>query len=225
MAYATVSDLKDHIGKTLDTDDLVLQQLLDRASDLIDDLCHREIGGFQADAIASARTYSGSGAAVQWMNECVEVTLVEVKDSPTDDTYTAWAAADWVAATGDPKRPNFNRTPYRFLLALPTGDYSRFTSGKYVHRPGFRPIEPPRTEFGVPTVRITARWGYADQVPGPIVQAVIAQASRWFKRGQGAYGDVLSTGELGQMFYQKKLDPDIANMIEGGRFIVPLYHP
>lgn len=225
MAYATVASLKLKINKQLNVDDQVLQGALDHASTLIDQVCHRDPGGFQAIPQPSARLYSGNGTGVQRINECVEVTLVEVKDSPSDNTYTAWESTDWIAATGDPRFPDFNTTPYLFLLALPTGTYDIFTSGRWVHRMGFRPIHPIRTKFGTPTVRVTARWGYADSVPGEIAEAVVIQASRWFKRGQSSYSDTMSTSDFGQLFYQRTLDPDIALILDKGRYISPLFKP
>lgn len=40
-------------------------------------------------------------------------------------------------------------------------------------------------------------------------QATLIQAIRWYKRGLQAYADAGSIGELGQLAYVKKLDPDV----------------
>ncbi len=220
-AYATVVELRGQINKTKTTTDVELALLLDAVSDSIDKFCNRS-DGFVSDVTESARTYTGSGSTVQWIDECTAVTLVEVKDSPSDTTYDSWVAADWIAATGDPENPDFNRTPFHFLVVSAVGDFELFTSGTFSGRQGFRRMQMGR---GVPTVRITGNWGYAATVPGTIKEATIAQAARWYKRGQGAWSNILANREQGQLAFgrsiQASLDPDIRFMLVGSRLVVP----
>ena len=198
MAYVTVADIKaampDAIPAGETSYDSILGDLADRASELIDRLTGREVGAYDASASASARIYDGSGKSYQWIDECVEITKVEVKDSPTDDDYVTWSTSDYIVATGSPDYPEYNKTPYTLLLVDINGDYATFTKG-------------PRT------VRVTARWGYSDDPPEVVKQAVIIQAVRWFKRGQQAFQDVSGQVELGQLTYAKKIDPDIVAML------------
>jgi len=50
--------------------------------------------------------------------------------------------------------------------------------------------------------------------PDPVVkQATIAQALRWFKRGQQSFQDTGGIAELGTLTYTKKLDPEIESML------------
>lgn len=220
--YATTNELKDQIGKTGVSSDAELEILLDAVSQFIDTFCNRP-DGFDAATTATARTYVGSGGVIQWIDPCVQVTQVSVKDSPSDTTYTAWAAADWIAATGDPTTPDFNHTPYTFIVVSAVGDYDTFTSGHYEGLRGFRPDEPQGR--GVPTVQVTARWCESDEVPPLIKQATIAQAARWYKRGQSGWADILTMSEFGTLQFrtnvQSALDPDIRAMLTGGRFIRP----
>jgi hypothetical protein len=217
--YANVEEFRAHVTKTTETSDSVIQQILDAASQAIDNACNRP-DGFCSPATATARVYTGSGVAHQRIDPCSSIILVEVKDSPTDTTYVSWAAGDWIAARGDPESPDFNHTPYTLLLVDPTGSYSFFTSGQFSFRKGFRP-DPDVPYRGVPTVRVTARWGEAAQVPPVIRMATIMQSARWFKRGESAWADTVANSDMGQLMYRKQLDPDIAFILKEGRHIRP----
>ncbi len=210
-AYATVKELRYHTGKTLTGDDVEIAQLLDSAAMAIDNYCGRP-DGFMAEPNGTARAYIGSGTPVQRIDECVSISLVAVKDSPTDAAYTAWTTDDWDAFAGDPTNPNLQPTaqgkPYTGLMVTADGDYSDFTSGKY-------------NRWSVPTVQVTARWGYSDAVPDAIRQACLIQAARWYKRGQSAWADTLASPDFGQLMYRQKVDPDVAMILQAGRYIRP----
>ncbi len=203
--YCTLAELKARIGKTFTVDDTVLTAYITAASRTIDRLCRRP-DGFVALTTATARTYTGSGKAWQRIDECVEITKVEAKGSVTDSDYVEWVPADWMAFSGDPYRPDFNQLPYTAIMCSATGSYGAFVGGLMTAR-------------GVPTVRVTAKWGYATTVPTPIKEACIAQASRWYKRGQGVWADTVANAEVGVMLYSKELDPDIRNILVGGGYV------
>lgn len=217
--YATAAELRAHIDKTSTVEDPTLEMLLQAASRNIDRATNR-LDGFVADTVANARIYAGNGKPYQYIDECVEITLVAVKESATDDTYTSWATADWIGCSGDPEAPNFNDLPYDMVMVDPTGDESVFTSGKYTTRGGFRPLTD--VHRGVPTVQITARWGFAIEVPIDIKEACMMQAARWFKRFQSAMADTLASGELGQLLYRQSLDPDIRRILIDSRYSKPV---
>jgi len=220
MAYATFTEFKEHttLRDTSGDNQASVERLLDAASRNIDRFCNRP-DGFEADSSASARTYAGSGTPYQRIDECIEITLIAVKDSATDDSYTSWGDDDWVAYTGDPRRPDFNRLPYTGIMVDPTGGESVFTSGKFTTRAGFRPT----TEVyrGVPTVQVTAKWGYSEDIPEDIKMACIMQAARWFKRMQGNMADAVASGDFGMMMYVQQLDPDIQQLLIAGRYVRP----
>ncbi len=218
--YCTIADVKARIEKTKAGDDVWLAELVTGASRKIDRTCRRP-DGFVAPSVASARTFSGSGNAIQWLDECAAISLVEVKDSATDSTYTAWASTDWIPGCGDPVHsPDFNRLPYRWIMVDPTGSYDHFASGRYAWRRGFRP-EPAQLSRGVTTVRVTARWGYALTVPDDIREACCMQVARWYKRFQSAMADAVASVDMGQLLYRQSLDPDIAGILRDGRYIKP----
>lgn len=216
--YATAAELKPQINKTSTADDTILTTLLSAAENTINQFCNR-LDGFLADAAASARRYAGTGKPYQFIDECVEITLVEVKGSATDSTYISWASTDWIAFRGDPEDPNFNGLPYTGVMVDPTGDEVLFTSGSFATRGGFRPTTDVRR--GAPTVRVTAKWGYSVAVPTDIKEACIMQAARWYKRLEGAMSDALASAELGTLLYRQSLDPDIKMILVNGRYVKP----
>ena len=218
MAYATAAELRtqiEKVGTTGSGSDAALGVLLDAASQTIDRYCNR-LDGFLSSAIATVRYYSGRGKPYLLIDECTAITAVAVKDSGTDTTYTAWAATDWQAASGSPKDPDWNRLPYDMIVVLPTGNYAIFTSGAFVTKRGFRPTSD--VMRGIPTVSVTANWGYAATIPPAIKGACIALSSRWYKQGQAAWADTLTSPELGQMIYRKE-NTDIRMMLD--RFAKP----
>lgn len=216
--YGTPGELRDRIDRASTAEDSTLAEIIRAASRNINEACNRP-DGFMATTIAEARRYAGSGKPYQLVDECISVTLVEVKNSADDDDYDSWLPGDWIAFSGDHRWPDFNRLPYDSLMIDPTGDESIFTSGEYVTRGGFRPIVD--VARGVPTVRITARWGYSEEVPEDIKEAALMQSARWFKRYLSGQSDVLASGELGVLLYRKALDPDIRRILVDGRYIKP----
>jgi len=216
--YATPEELRNQTDKVVVADDPALEDLLRAASQSID-LFTNHPDGFLALATATARPYTGSGTTFQFIGECIAVTLVEVKESVTG-TYTPWASTDWMAFTGDPDNPDFNSLPFDALMIDPSGDQSHFTSGKWAGLRGFRPEEQDRGR-AAPTVRVTAKWGYAEDVPPIIKTACIAQATIWFKRARSAWGDAAGNPEFGMLFYRKPLDPAIQTMLVESRMVAP----
>lgn len=220
-SYATPAELRTQIDKSGTTgagSDTALQVILDAATAAINLKCNRPYG-FTALATGTAQVYSGSGGAVQWIDECVSISLVEVKDSPTDSTYTAWVAGDWIAFRGDPVDPDFNNLPYDAIMIDPTGDYSIFTGGKFSGLGGFsHDMELTR---GVPTIRVTAKWGYAVTAPAIVKEVCIIQAARWYKKGESAHADMLASGELGTLQYKGDLDSNLAGLLKQARLIKP----
>lgn len=229
MAYASVAELRADINIDSDRHDATLQRLLNAAEKKINRFCNR-LDGFEAEAAASARYYVGSGRSYQRIDECVAITAVGVKDSPSDDedSYTAWTLgiigttteADCFPATGDPENPYYNDTPYTLLVIGTNADYANFMSGQYAHKGGFRPST--IVKRGVTTIKVTARWGYSDAVPDDIKEATIMLAGWWYKQLQSSMADVVGTVELGDLrLYTKKMHPVVADILVDGRYKKP----
>ena len=228
MAYATAAELRTQIdmtGSTGHKSDDALEVILDAVSDLIDRFFNRP-DGFIADTNASARYYAGSGKRYQYIDECVEITEVAVKDSTSDTTYTVWTDpttnlagdGDYIAFNGDPLAPDFNNLPYMAIMTDPNGDFSIFINSRFTSRGGFRPTS--GTSTGVPTVKVTAKWGYSVAAPAVVKQATLALSARWFKQGEGAWADTLASPEFGQLIYRRE-NVDIRQMLELSRLWRP----
>ena len=231
QVYGSVAELKARIERTRVADDATLLSILTAASRSIDNACNRK-DGFLTVAPGTARIFAGSGMPLQRIDECTSVSLVEVKDSITDTAYTSWVATDWVLFRGDQRSPQFNEPPFDKLMVEISGDYALFTSGSAggggssgldawfpSSRMSSRLHFNPRSAHGLPTVQITARWGYADITPPEIGEAAMMQSARWYKRFQGSQSDSLANGELGVLLYRKALDPDIRRILVDGRYI------
>ncbi len=139
---------------------------------------------------------------------------------------TIGSTGDWIAFTGDPDEPDFDSLPHTALLIDTNGDYEYFISGSVSrwdgrdYRRGMR-----RRGRSIlanqPTVRVTARWGYADSVPADISQASVMLAARFFKRLEGSMSDSLASTELGQLQFVQQMDPDVASLLVDGRYVRP----
>jgi hypothetical protein len=218
--YATIADLKNTTGKKGSDQDSTLELLLEAASRWCDDFCNRKRDGFVALTTATARIYTGSGTTAMWIHECVSVTSVAVKQAVNDATYTAWAATDWLAATGRPENPDYNSTPYDMILVNPVGDQSHFLDGRFTAMRGFRPESNERGR-GAPTVQVTAKWGYATTVPAAVKQATLIQAARWFKRGESAWADAVSSTDFQQLLFRRDIDVDAKLLLVAGGYRRP----
>ncbi len=194
-AYASVEEFKAQSDVTGEQWDAVIQVCLDAAAETIERVCNR--GALVAEVTASARQFAGTGKDVLRIPECVAVSLVEVKNG----TWSALAADDWVGFAGDPDFPHF-QPPYTGLML--TGEGLAYW---------------PETKL--PAVRVTARWGYAESTPAAVKLATLAQAYRWFKRGQGSWGDSVGSAEMGLIMFKKALDPDVQMMLVNGRLVKP----
>ena len=201
-SYATVEELRARLDKTGTGDDTVLTALLAASSAAIDRFCNRP-DGFVALDTATARTFAGSGTAIQAIDECTSITLVESNDGRA---WTAWDADDWLAFRGDPAAPDFAGLPHTGLIVAYSGTYATFPR---LARGGAAP----------PSVRVTATWGYAATVPPQVREAAVVQAARWWQRGKSAWSDTLGNADLGLLIYRKALDPDVEHMLVLGRLV------
>lgn len=211
VVYATPKDLRARLGQDATDDDTVLTALLTAVSRMWDNYCNRHAFGFKATNTATARIYPGTGKA--WLNieECIEITAVAVKDSITDTAYQAWASTDWIGYRGSYRVPNFNDLPITSVMILASGAKSLFLDGEYNSSDDL--------PHNLPTVQVTARWGYADDVPELIREATIAQAQIMYKRGKGSWADVLRDSEFGEERFVRVLDPTLKLLVESGRLV------
>lgn len=214
--YCTVAEVKAQVEKAGSNADAVLAALITSASELIDRATNCK-DGFVATGLMP-RVFQGSGKRHQWIDRCIAISLVETR-WPGETSYSPWAANDWLAGSNDPEsRPDYNSLPYEWIAADLTGSMMYFPAGKFGLR-GFR-IDPDlAAATSIPTVRVTAQWGYSAAAPPTVKQATIIQTARWWKRGQSAWGDSVGSPELGQIMYRQQLDPDIRQLLKA--YIIP----
>lgn len=204
--YAQTPDLRAQLDGIADSKwDDVLQQCLDAAADNIERVCNWGVP-FVAGDTATSRMFPGSGDTAVFIDSFVSVSQVEARYSATD-SWATQNAASYLPFSGDPKRPNFNKVPYSALMLVGSG-LSVFPSSCL-------------NKVAMPTLRVTARWGLGTEVPPSIRTAVIAQATLWFKRGQGGWANALANGDLGMLIFPKNVDPDIHRILDDGRMIRP----
>lgn len=219
VVYGNPSELRARIGQNTTDDDNTLTALLTAVSRMWDNFCNRPEDGFKAIDVASARIYAGRGKSFLNIDENIEVTAVAVKDSVTDTTYTAWATTDWIAYRGSIRVPNFNRLPHTSIMVAASGTKSYFLDGQYATQPGFNAPLDADLERNVPTVQVTARWGYADDIPPTIREATLVQAAIFYKRGKGSWADVLRNADFGDERFVRVLDPALQFMVESTRLV------
>lgn len=208
--YANPAEVRELPNMQNATNEVALNMVLLAASAAIDGFCNRVQDGFQAIYTAEGREYAGSGLPTILIDEFVEVTKVELKVTPSSD-YEELGKSDYKAFAGGGERLNYNRTPYNGLIRLEQG--TKFPVYETTDSRGNMVRVP------LPQVRVTARWGYADQVPPSVRLAAAAQASRWYKRGEAFWADAIGNNEMGQTFYRKALDPDIEMMLKLARLV------
>ncbi len=212
-SYCTLVEVKENLDKTKTATDPAITALIARASAAIDSYTRRP-DGYVALAVATARVYAGRGQPYLLIDENVAVTLVAAKEAVDDTAYTAWAAGDWLAFHGSPQNPDFNKTPYNGLFVQPDGGYASFVGGQWGGRG-----ERGAVRVAMPTVQVTAKWGYAVTVPDPIKQACIIQVARWWRRGMTGYADATGNAEMGMLLYAKELDPEVRGLLFQGGWV------
>lgn len=223
--YATPEQLYAQPGITVPDDTGTVDLMLAAASLAIDGFCNRAQDGFLATAMTHQRLYSGLGLPWLFIDEAVEITNIEWKSTAQQADWTTIDLADVIGFQGAPQDPNFNRFPYHALMLVggrvnslwPVAgtDFGWFWS------------EADRSDLvnqrKLPNVRVTGRWGYADVVPDPVIQATITQAARWYKRGQSFWADTAASPDFGVLSYRQALDPDIRMMLTLARLQRPTY--
>lgn len=215
--YCTAAEIRAQINGTSPSDDATLTAIASAVSRFFDGfLGHKE--GLVALSTATAKEYSTFGQSFCWIDECIEVTAVATKDAVTDTTYpqSLTVGTHIRGFRGDPKhRPNFNDVPYHGLILLPNAPVSRFLDSRFSQMQGFPTYGDDSTgEVNMPTLQVTAKWGYALTLSPIIKQAAIMHSTRVYKRIQGGMADALLSGDFGQSRFISKLDKDVQVLLE-----------
>jgi hypothetical protein len=177
--YATLTEIKGYMSISDNTDNDLLENLIESASRSIDRIANRR---FYLDATASARLYRAYSDIFVYIDDLGSTTDLVVKtDSNGNGTYakTLTLNTDYIL---DPlTAPSLSR-PYTQLTMVSNTETW--------------PIFPGLTQNGLrPGVQVTAKWGWPS-VPNDINMACLILTADLYKR-KDAPGGILGLGDLG----------------------------
>lgn len=189
--YATLSEIKAAINiPSADTvDDSMLEIAIESASRAIDTYTARN---FYSSGTAT-RYYAPTSNYVCETDDIAEFIHVKTMDS-TDLFTITWQSTDYQL---EPLNGIVDGVPTPYTRIRAIGDYL------------FEPLN------GQATVEVRAVFGYTS-VPIQIKQACLIQATRFFKRADSPLG-VAGFGDIGVVRLSSRLDPDVAQLIDGYR--------
>jgi hypothetical protein len=189
--YCTLTQVKAGLRITDSVDDTLLEMAVESASRAIDSYCNRV---FYSTGTAVVRYYSPVDSYLCDIDDLVSLTSLFTNSDETQSSYNIqWTSEDRQLeplnglADGQP-------TPFTRIRAI--GDYTF------------------QTLNGEASVKVTGVFGYS-AVPIAITQATVIQASRIYKRLDSPLGII--SGELGTMRVGTRLDPDVAQLVDGFR--------
>jgi hypothetical protein len=177
--YATLTQIKAYMSISDNTDNDLLEDLVESASRSIDRIANRR---FYLDAVASARLYRAYSDIFVYVDDIGTTSSLVVKtDSNGNGTYakTLTLNQDYIL---DPLTASSLNRP--------------FTQLTMVSNTETWPIFPGLTQNGLrPGVQVTARWGWP-AVPDDINMACLILTADLYKR-KDAPGGILGLGDLG----------------------------
>ena len=176
--YTTKTKIESFLLITVDEsfDDQV-DNFIEDVEDFIDEYTGRN---FVADEEASERLYNGNNTNELEIDDCIEVETVELG---TDDYGTS-----------------FNELAETDYVFLPANAIAKGFPIKAIHL---------KTEIftkGLQNHRITARWGYSEEAPGPISMAATILAAHIWKFGRGGISGGITQEKIGN--YSVSYDSD-----------------
>ena len=192
--YATLTQIKAYMSISDNTDNDLLEDLIESASRSIDRIANRR---FYLDSVASARLYRAYSDIFVYIDDLGTTTDLVVKtDSNGNGSYakTLTLNQDYIL---DPlTAPSLSR-PYTQLTMVSNTETW--------------PIFPGLTQNGLrPGVQVTARWGWPS-VPDDINMACLILTADLYKR-KDAPGGILGLGDLG-VVRMSPLGRDVTAMV------------
>lgn len=186
--YATVAELKTHVGITDTNDDAALERSLEAASRTIDEFCGRR---FYADTAATARTYRATAPYSLKVDDISTLTGLVVKtDTGDNGTYdtTLTITTDFIV---EPHNAIAQNEPVRVI---------RHVNGTFPTA-GYRA-----------RVEVTAKWGWP-RVPAEVRKACLIEAARLFRRKDTPEG-VAGVSDFGVVRISRFMDPDAERLLK-----------
>jgi hypothetical protein len=189
--YATLAQVKAGLRITDNVDDSLLEMAVESASRAMDSYCNRV---FYSTGTAVVRYYSPRDSYLCDIDDLVSLTSIYTNSDESQSSYNiAWTSEDYQLEPLNGLADS-QPTPYTRIRAI----------GNYLFQ----------TLNGEASVKVTGVFGYS-AVPIAVTQATVIQASRIYKRLDSPLGII--SGELGSMRVGTRLDPDVAQLVDGFR--------
>lgn len=190
-AYATLAQVKAALRITDSVDDSLLEMAIESASRAIDEYTNRNF----YNAGTAIRYYAPSDSLNVDIDDLISLTALATMSDDEQVYDTTWTATDYQLEPLNGIVDGIAQ-PYNHIRAV--GDYTFLTLD------------------GEATIKVTGVWGWAT-TPIQVTQATVIQSSRIYKRLDSPLGII--SGELGSMRIGSRLDPDVAQLIDGLRKI------
>jgi hypothetical protein len=189
--YATLAQVKAGLRITDNVDDSLLEMAIESASRAMDSYCNRV---FYSTGTAVVRYYSPRDSYLCDIDDLVSLTSLYTNSDETQSSYNiSWTSEDYQLEPLNGLADS-QPTPYTRIRAI----------GNYIFQ----------TLNGEASVKVTGVFGYS-AIPIAVTQATVIQASRIYKRLDSPLGII--SGELGTMRVGTRLDPDVAQLVDGFR--------
>jgi hypothetical protein len=217
--YCTAAEVFGAFNQSDQTTDLTqMNRIIDAVSRLIDGYMNRQDYGFVALSTADANVYAGDGKNYLWIADCVSITTVKMKTSLSSSTYDyTFTTGEFIPFRGDSRRPQYNKTPYTGILIAYNATYPRFTGGNPANiSRKWQRLHPDSNDSDVslPTVEVTAKWGYSITVPPLIKEACIIESMRLYKQQEAGMADAGFNPNMGETRFVKSLHPTVKDMLD-----------
>lgn len=217
--YCTASEVFGSFNQADMTTDLTqMNRIIDAVSRLIDGYMNRQDYGFVALSTADANVYAGDGKNYLFLPDFVSVTTVKMKTSLSSSTYDyTFETGEFIPFRGAPNRPQYNKLPYTGILIAYNATHPRFTNGQPAHiRRNWARLHPDSgaNDVALPTVEVTAKWGYSVTVPPIIKEACIIECTRLYKQQEAGMADAGFNANLGETRFVKSLHPTVKDMLD-----------
>jgi hypothetical protein len=189
--YCTLAQVKAGLRINDTVDDSLLEMAVESASRAMDSYCNRV---FYSTGTAVVRYYSPRDSYLCEIDDLVSLTSLYTNNNQTQTSYNvAWTSED------------YQLEPLNGLADSQPVPYTQIRAIGNLTFPNLN---------GEASVKVTGVFGY-NAVPIAVTQATVIQASRIYKRLDSPLGII--SGELGSMRVGTRLDPDVAQLVDGFR--------
>ena len=186
--------MKTYLGIPSGTssEDDAIDAAMAAAEDEVDNICGRT---FVVPGSATAKVFEPLDGVVVGVDDIAQTSGVVVKTDTADD-----GAYDTTLTLTSEYILEGNAAPYRIIRRVDGSTFPRYRSDR-------------------PTVEVTAYWGYAMAVPGPVVQAATVLSARLYQRRSSPLGfQAGMSAEFGPVRISR-IAPDIRSLLSGYRLI------